>query len=1155
MGFVHLHLHSQYSLLDGAIRIKDLIKKVKELNMPAVAITDNGNMFGAIDFYKQCKSAGVKPILGAEVYIVEDRFNTENPKYFHINLLAKNLQGYKNLTYLVSMGHLEGFHRVPRIDKKLLKEYSAGLFGLSSCEDGEIAKAVLVDPKIAQALALQYRDMFEPDSFYLEVNPIDSAKQRDINKGIRKISEETGIPVVATCDAHFLDAEDFSSHEVLMCIKEKTTIHDERRINKGIPKDPALHVQAPHEVYEYFEDWSEVVDNSEKIANQCNVELKLGQVFLPKYPVPEGYTIDSYLKERALEGLEIRLSEKRERQEPYNKKVYLDRLDFEFKVIQKMGYSGYFLIVWDFIKWAKEQGIPVGYGRGSGSASIIAYSLRITDPDPIHFKLLFERFLNPDRVSMPDFDIDFCMERRNEVVEYVSSKYGKNNVGQIATFSLLKARGTIRDVGRARGGSLLDADRIAKLVPEPKQGRAPTIAQALEQEPRLKQEYENDSETRELLDTAMSLEGLGRHAGMHAAGILIADEPLWNYVPCFKGENGEIISQFAMKEAELAGLVKFDFLGLKTLTVLDRTVKIINAKRDPKDHLDLIKLRFDDPAVYKMLSSGDTAGVFQLESSGMQDMLRELKPDQMNDIVAALALYRPGPIQAGMVEDYIERKHGRKPVVYPHPSLVDALKDTYGCMVYQEEIMEIAKVFSGYTLAQADLLRRAMGKKIPAEMEQQRTEFINGALRLGNDKDLAVKLFEQLAFFSDYGFNAAHSVGYGFITYYTAYLKCHFPNEFIAATLSCETGNTDAIVKFIVEAKRMGLTVLPPDVNESNLDFTVHEDKGKKYIRFGLGAVKGVGEGAAQSMIESRSSGPFKSVYDFVKRVDKTKANKRVIEALVKAGCLDNLGKLNNLHRAQIMEASILGLKKPTKKVLAQQASFFNQGLAPDQETYPVVEEWPEQEKLSNEKESLGFYITGHPLERFANDIAKYSNGNTSQLEDFVEFGKRIKIGGVVSEYKEKATRSGSGKVAFFRLEDQYGSVEAVVFPKTVEKFRQVLTSDEPILIQGKVNDEGEDGKVNYKLIVDNAISLVTARTGSIKGIVIRITDKNLTDTVMDEIVRSIFDSQGNVPVMVRMSSDNGESITPISYNVHPSEDFILRLKRQLRDIGQVEVF
>src|SRR5215510_11089700 len=836
-GFTHLHLHTQYSLLDGAIRVKDLFPKVKDLGMDTVAVTDHGNMFGAVDLYTEAKQAGVKLIFGCETYVAAtERHDRTNRRNFHLILLAQNEVGYKNLSFLNSKGYLEGFYYNPRIDKQLLRDHSEGLIGMSACLGGEIAQTLEKNGvAAAEDTAREYASMFAPGDFYLELMPTPTSEQETLNGELVRMGRKLGIPLVATNDCHYVNRADATAHDVLMAIQTGKSLKDEKRLKHVVD---SYYMKSPAEMELAFKNVPEAVENTAAIAARCNVKLQLDQTFLPTYKVPDGETLDSHITKLVDLGLERRFRELASRGAEFDPDRYRERATTELAVIQKMGFSGYFLIVWDFINWAKEHGIPVGPGRGSGAGSAVAWALRITDIDPLEFKLLFERFLNPERVSMPDFDVDFCMNRRGEVIKYVQDKYGKDQVGQIATFHQLKARGVIRDIARAMEIPFAEADKLAKLVPEPVQGKSPPVREAIEATPELKKLYNESPLHRELLDLAAALEGLNRNAGMHAAGIVIAERPLWEYVPCFRGQNDEIVTQFAMKEVEKAGLVKFDFLGLKTLTVIQTTVGLINqppggsAPGSPREQatpgsprekatpgpprerlFDIDTIPKDDPDVFKMITRGDTTGVFQLESSGFREILKKLKPDCLEDIVAAVALYRPGPLEGGMVEDFIDRKHGKKKVEYPHPWLADVLADTYGVIVYQEQVMQIAQVLGGYSLGGADLLRRAMGKKKPEEMARQKETFLSGARDRGVDARIADQVFELMAFFAGYGFNRSHSAAYGWVTYQTAWLKHHYPHEFMAGLMSCDSDNIDNIDKFIAEARAMGLNVERPDIN------------------------------------------------------------------------------------------------------------------------------------------------------------------------------------------------------------------------------------------------------------------------------------------------------------------------------------------------------
>jgi DNA polymerase III subunit alpha len=1169
--FTHLHLHTQYSLLDGAIRLKDLFPRVQELGMDAVAATDHGNMFGAVDFYTRAKDHGVKPIFGCETYVADtDRKDRTNRRSYHLILLAKNEVGYKNLSYLNSMGYLEGFYYNPRIDKELLRRRSEGLVGLSACLGGEVAQALQKQGvAAAEAVAKEYQSIFAPGDFYLEVMPNGLPEQDQLNDELARMGPKLGIPLVATNDCHYVEQADARAQEILLCIQSGKTTADEKRLRHTVD---SYFIKSPEQMNRAFKHLPEALENTVEIARKCNVELDLKNTYLPQYKVPEGHTLDSYLEEIVTSGLERRFAEIQRRGRSFDPDEYRARINHELGIIRQMGFSGYFLIVWDFINWAKEHRIPVGPGRGSGAGSLVAYAMRVTDLDPLEYKLLFERFLNPERISMPDFDVDFCMNRRDEVIRYVQEKYGRDRVGQIATFHQLKARGVIRDIARVMQIPYAEADRLAKLVPEPVQGKSPPVRVAIEQEPELKKLYNEDPKSRELLDIAASLEGLNRHVGMHAAGVVIAEHPLWEYVPCFRGKNGEIVTQFAMKEAEESGLVKFDFLGLKTLTVIDIACQIINEQRAAagQDLFDIVAVPMDDAGVYEMISRGDTTGVFQLESSGFREILTKLKPDTFEDIVAAVALYRPGPLEGGMVDDFIDRKHGRKRVEYPHPKLEPILEDTYGVIVYQEQVMQIAQVLAGYSLGAADLLRRAMGKKKKEVMEKEKARFLTGAEANKVDARTAEKVWELMAFFAGYGFNRSHSAAYGLVSYQTAYLKHHFPHEFMAGLMSCDQDNTDNIVKFIAEARAMGLVVERPDVNESASNFTVVERpvegrrakklgaRSEKVIRFGLGAVKGVGQGAVDSVIEARSQGgPIKSLFDFCDRVDGQRANRRVIEALVKSGAFDSVGEHAGVSRAQqfaaIETAIERGAQAQRDRRSGQTSLFGLLAPAPDPkataaaESYPIVDDWTAKMRLAYEKEALGFYISGHPLDRYRADLARFANATT---RDFLE-GKRgagdAAVGGIVAAYRERPTRKGDGKLAFFQLEDTYGQLEVIVFPKTFAELREVLVSDEPLLCSGKVKDEGEAGQHAWRMLLESAVPLAELRKTKTNAVHIHLA----ADTVRPEQIEALRELLGQIEgkcatVLHVRVPDKAEAIVPLGdqYRVAPNEEFLTKLER-----------
>ncbi|HWU90095.1 MAG TPA: DNA polymerase III subunit alpha [Kofleriaceae bacterium] len=1161
--FTHLHLHTQYSLLDGAIRVKDLFSKVRELGMDTVAVTDHGNMFGAIDLYTEAKASEVKLVFGCETYVAStDRHDRTNRRNYHLILLAKDDVGYKNLSFLNSKGYLEGFYYNPRIDKQILRDHSEGLIGLSACLGGEIAQT-LEKHGVAQAeeTAREYASMFAPGDFFLELMPTPTPEQETLNGELVRMSKKLDIPLVATNDCHYVNRGDAAAHDVLMAIQTGKSLKDEKRLKHVVD---SYYMKTPAEMEQAFKDVPQAIESTASIAARCNVKLKLDQTFLPTFKVPDGETLDTYIAQIIDKGLERRFREFTERGVKFEPDQYRERCKIELAVIQKMGFSGYFLIVWDFINWAKEHGIPVGPGRGSGAGSAVAWAMRITDIDPIEFKLLFERFLNPERVSMPDFDVDFCMNRRDEVIKYVQGKYGKDQVGQIATFHQLKARGVIRDIARAMEIPFAEADKLAKLVPEPVQGKSPPVREAIEQTPELKQLYNESPLHRELLDIAAALEGLNRHAGMHAAGVVIAERPLWEYVPCFRGQNDEIVTQFAMKEVEKAGLVKFDFLGLKTLTVIQTAVRLINQQRPPGQELDIETIPKDDADVFKMISRGDTTGVFQLESSGFREILKKLKPDCLEDIVAAVALYRPGPLEGGMVEDFIDRKHGRKKVEYPHPWLENVLADTYGVIVYQEQVMQIAQVLGGYSLGGADLLRRAMGKKKPEEMAKQKEKFLGGAREKGVDPKIADQVFELMAFFAGYGFNRSHSAAYGWITYQTAYLKHHFPHEFMAGLMSCDADNIDNIVKFIAEARAMGLVVERPDINESLSDFSVTKTDAGKVIRFGLGAVKGVGATAVEAILEARAAeGKFETLFEICRRVDTQKCNRRVLEQLVKSGALDGLP--GDHHRAQLLANLDAALERGAAEQRDRrsgQTSLFGLLAAAEPmkpaagapragDVYQDVERWSPKQLLAFEKEALGFYVSGHPLDRYRGDLQRYATAATS---DFTASKKGVgdhSIGGIVSQYREMITKKGD-KMARFMLEDSEGTLEVIAFPKTFEKVRHVLVSDEPILCTGAVKNEGNAESPEWKMLLESAAPLSELRQQKTSRVDIHLDADALTRDQIDELKTILANAaRGNCQAILRLRiARRSETVVPLpdAWAVSPTEDLLTRLERLFGD-------
>ena len=1175
--FVHLHVHTQYSLLDGAIKIPDLMNRVSELGMSAVAMTDHGNLYGAVDFQKAAASKGLKSIIGCELYLTEHPFEeSREPKSYHLTVLAKNLQGYKNLMYLNSMAWVKGQHPrtgIARIDFELLSQYSEGLICLSGDLGGQVNQAILAgDLKKARDWALRYRDLFGKDHYYLEI--IDSAlpEQEKCNRALIELSDELGIPLVATNDCHYVSRKDARAHAVLMCIQLGKTVDIDRIMEHGVDQ---LYVRSPEEMWEIFGDIPEALENTVKIAAMCELEIPLGQVFLPRYDVPEEFItahglkgpqeqIHKYFEHVAWEGLKTRFSEFDTLGQSYDRELYEERLREEIGIICQMDFPGYFLIVWDFIDWSHRQGIPVGPGRGSGAGSLVAYSMRITDIDPIPYDLLFERFLNPERVSMPDFDIDFCMNRRGEVIDYVTRKYGEENVGQIITYGQLKARAAIKDVGRALNFSYGETDKLAKLVPET---LGITLAEALDQEKRFKEMCEEDPRVQTLFDTALALENLNRQAGMHAAGIVISDTALWDYVPICKGANGELVTQYAKNEVEEAGLVKFDFLGLKTLTVIDDALKLINQQREDQgsEAFVLGAIPLDDRAVFDLISAGDTTGVFQLESSGFQELLKKLKPSSFEDIVAAVALYRPGPLGTGMVDDFIDRKHGRTPVVYPHPWLEEVLEPTYGVMVYQEQVMKIAQVLAGYTLGGADLLRRAMGKKKASVMEEQKSVFVEGSVKKGVAEDTAAEIFDLMAYFAGYGFNKSHSAAYGLITYQTAYLKAHFKVEFMAALMTSDRDNTDKIVRFIHEAKQMGIEVMPPDVNESLLDFSVVDKK----IRFGLAAIKGVGAGVIEVILdERRKGGPFTSLFDFCSRVDQKKINKRTLEALAKCGAFDSIGpKIEETYigaicaaRASIFDAIEPALERGSRAqhdAAVGQSSLF--GMMSEavleevlDESYSDARPWSDRTLLDYEKELLGFYVTGHPLDRYESEFSLYGATTTERITTDANLRPRsaVAVAGVVSAMREVSLKSGKGRMAFVTLEDKTGEIESIVFSSAYEEYEEVIKSGQPLLLKGTLQEEGGPENKTRRIKCEEVSTLMAQREEKVKEVQVFVATDKVKNGELKELRAILLRHQGGCQTSLHFSLETphgkgtAELLLPEDYQTRPTDDLMMDLER-----------
>ena len=1156
-GFAHLHLHTQYSLLDGAIRMDELAPAIKERGMDSVAVTDHGNMFGAVHFYQQAKKHGVKPILGCEAYVAgpKGREDRTDRTASHLVLLAKDNEGYKNLSHMISMGYMEGFYYKPRIDRELLKKHSKGIYALSACLGGVVNRCFLKEgeAKAAEA-AREFADLFEPGHFFLELQDNGIDLQYRANDALMNISELSGIPLVATADAHYLNPEHAAAHEVLMCIGQGYSLEEFR--SKSFKHSDKTYVRTPEEMWAYFSRVApSAMENTVRIARECKVELDLESRYLPNFEVPEGESRESYLEKLTLEGLKQRI---KEAHYPIDEGAYKERLDYELSVINKMGFAGYFLIVWDFIRYSKDHGIPVGPGRGSGAGSIVAWSLRITDLDPIPYDLIFERFLNPERVSMPDFDIDFCQNRRGEVIDYVSERYGKKNVGQIVTYSALSAKSVIKDVGRVMGLPFGEVNELTKLIPGLVNGKKVTLDQALQIEPKLREIQKEKPIYEQVIQIGRSLEGMNRQTGIHAAGVVIGDHPIWDYVPVCRGKDGEIVTQFAKDEVELAGLIKFDFLGLKTLTVIANAQGHVRQRDDdgplgPNRELDTSLLPLDDPEVYKLMSAADTDGVFQLESSGFKELLKRLKPDCFEDVVAAVALYRPGPLDAGMVDDYISRKHGKTKITYPHPVCEPILNTTYGVIVYQEQVMRIAVDLCGFSMGQADVLRKAMGKKKAEVMAKMRAKFVEGAHQTnGMDHREADELFTQIEKFAGYAFNKSHSAAYAVISYQTGFLKRYYPVEFMAALLSTEMGVQDNVVKYIQSAREKGIRILPPDVLRSERDFSVTlTDDGERCILFGLGAVKGMGDSAIDAILESRKQGTPPSLFQFCEQVDTKKVSRKVLEVLCKSGALDCF----NRPRAQLyhtIERALEAGQRAQRDRASGQTSLFaafssakGEGHHVD-EVYPDTSEWSEKQRLAFEKQSLGFYITGHPLDRYTDVIPRLCSANTQSLASFAAKGnfrsQEVSLGGVVSAYRERPYKSGNGRMAFITIEDLHGTCEVLVFAKVYEACEELIKGDDPLWVQGTVQVEGDD---NIKMRASQIERLADARGRSTKNIDIEVPVYELNEDRLVQLKEILTQCRGSVPAKLTIvNPEVSETVIalPEYLRVNPSDELLSRV-------------
>ncbi len=1131
--FVHLHLHSQYSLLHGAIPIDPLVSQVKKFGMNAVALTDHANMFGAVEFYEKAKKEGIKPILGCEVYylIKGSRLSRESkrvdPNLAHLILLVENEEGYRNLCKLLSASYLEGFYYKPRLDKEILKAHSKGLFALSCCSKGEIPRKIIEgNLEGAKLAAIELSQIF-PDHFYLELSDHGLSHEKMVNEALIDFSKSLSLPLVATNNVHYLYQQHREAHEALLCIQTGRILREEDRLSY---EGDEYYLKSPEEMCQLFSSIPEALENTRKIADACHYDFDFNTYYFPKFALPdESQTLEAYLSQQTYQGFEERwpqVSAYWGDKASEMKAQYHERIETELKTINNMGFAGYFLIVADFINYAKSQSIPVGPGRGSAAGSIVAYCLKITDLDPIPYNLLFERFLNPERISMPDMDIDFCMNRRDEVIEYVQKKYG--NVSQIITYGKMKAKAVIRDVGRVLDMPYGDVDKIAKLVPNTLNI---TLEEAIKQEPKFKEMESTQPRVKQLLAIARSLEGITRHASTHAAGVVISDRPLSDFLPLYRGSKEEIVTQYDMKYVEKIGLVKFDFLGLKTLTVIDNALKIV--KRTRGIEIDINQISLNDEKVYQNLCTGDAMGIFQLESSGMRDLLSKLKPSCFEDIVALVALYRPGPLGSGMVDDFINRKHGRTNITYELPELEPILKDTYGVILYQEQVMQIASVMASYSLGEADLLRRAMGKKKPEEMAKQKERFVEGSLKNKIALKKAERMFDLMSKFAEYGFNKSHSAAYALVSYQTAYLKTHYTAEYMASLLTHEMGNTDKILEYISDLKNHSIAVLPPDVNESFRYFSVLNEK---EIRFGLAAVKNVGDAAIDSIIEVRKKdGRFHSFFDFCERVDLRRVNRKVIESLIKCGAFDDL-KIYRSQAMAILDATIDHAAAKQRDQERGQNSLFEK-LGPQAMTpaIPKINEWPEAQRLKMEREAIGFYITGHPLHDFNEVMLSLATVDTQSIREAADEAE-VSIAGMVSSMKEIVTKKGN-RMAFVTLEDLKGYLEVVVFADVYSSASNLLKMDEPLLIKGQVDAAEETVK-----LLASQVNLLKMYAGyKIEPVRIRILLEKLSENKLKDFRRILARYPGNTPVYLHlMNSENNETV--------------LRLPRELETQWNAEV-
>jgi len=1157
-GFVHLHVHTEYSLVDGLVRIKPLMAKAAEASMPAMALTDQSNMFAMVKFYKAAMAAGIKAIMGVDALVRNAR---EADKADRLILLAQDLDGYHNLTRLISKSYIDGQHGgMPLMEREWLEGASDGLIALSGGREGDVGRALLGSNPDSAEEALAYWKRLFPERFYLELVRTGREHEEDYLHAAVALAAATDTPVVATNDVRFIRREDFEAHEVRVCIHDGRTLADPRRPRNYSEQQ---YLRTAEEMAELFADIPEALENSVEIAKRCNLDVRMGEYFLPNYPVPEGMTMEDFFCAESEKGLEERLQVILDPEAPdfaEKRKPYDERLKIELDVINQMGFPGYFLIVADFIQWAKNNGIPVGPGRGSGAGSLVAYALKITDLDPLYYDLLFERFLNPERVSMPDFDVDFCMEKRDRVIDYVARRYGRDQVSQIITYGSMAAKAVVRDVGRVLGHAYGFVDRIAKMIPFE---IGMTLDKALEQEEDLRRAYEDEEEIRTLLDMAKKLEGISRNAGKHAGGVVIAPTALTDFAPLYCESGGQgLVTQFDKDDVEAVGLVKFDFLGLRTLTIIDWALKAVNEVRAGQGEgpLNIERIPLDDPETFRLLKAQETTAVFQLESRGMKELIKRLQPDVFEDIIALVALFRPGPLQSGMVDDFINRKHGIARVEYPHPALEPILKPTYGVILYQEQVMQIAQVLAGYTLGGADMLRRAMGKKKPEEMAKQRQIFLEGAKKNEVPEEQATYIFDLMEKFAGYGFNKSHSAAYALVSYQTAWLKAHYPAPFMASVLSADMDNTDKVVNLIDECRSMGLAVVPPDVNVSEIMFRAKDDE---TVIYGLGAIKGVGESALQGIIEERKEGgPYQDLDEFCRRVGSQKVNRRVMEALIKAGALDKLGPNRASLMARLPEAVRLA-EQHQRDANAGQEDLFGGATEPTLTAeIPVLDEWEEEYRLSLEKETLGLYLTGHPVTKYLEELGHFTSGRIADVTAGIGAGTGGDNGGngwgrprevdavLAGLIIAIRTRNGqSGRQAFVTLDDQSGRVEAALFSDAYERFGHLLVKDKLLVVEGGVSYDDFNG--GYRIRAKNVMDIEQARVHFAKRVEIRLGVGRAVNGFMHELADTLKPyREGRCPVHVRYEGDTARAdfrLDP-SWNVVPSDELVQRLQGLVGD-------